>query len=173
MRAVLQRLIGQFTARSSAHAAPSSGRFVPPGDYYSPIPSPEEVRSRHERIFDRAVRSLPGIELNEAAQLQLLDAFSRYYGDLPFTRKQIPENRYYFDNDFYWYGDAITLYSMIRHVEPRRIVEVGSGFSSAVMLDTNARFFRDGIHCTFIEPYVDRLRSLLRESDAVDLLEQG
>ena len=56
------------------------------------------------------MRSLPGIDLNEAAQLQLLGAFSRYYGDLPFTRQQIPENRYYFDNDFYSYGDAITLY---------------------------------------------------------------
>ena len=172
MRAVLQRLVGQFSVRSSAQAVPSSRTFVPPGDYYSPIPSLEDVRSRHERIFDRAVRSLPGIDLNEAAQLQLLGAFGRYYGDLPFTRQQTPENRYYFDNAFYSYGDAITLYSMIRHVEPRRIVEVGSGFSSAVMLDTNARFFSDGIRCTFIEPYADRLRSLLRESDAVDLLEQ-
>ena len=45
--------------------------------------------------------------------------------------------RYYFWNIFYCYSDAIFLYCIIRHFKPSRIVEIGSGFSSAVMLDTN------------------------------------
>src|SRR5262249_51820098 len=59
----------------------------------------------------------------------------------------------------------ITLYGMIRHLKPQRIVEVGSGFSSAVMLDTSDRFFGGTISCTFIEPHPERLSSLLREGD--------
>ena len=39
------------------------------------------------------------------------------------------------------HADAIFLYSLLRLQQPRRIIEVGSGFSSAVMLDTIDRFF--------------------------------
>ena len=39
---------------------------------------------------------------------------------------------------------------MIRHYRPKRIVEVGSGFSSAVMLDTNELFFNNNIQMNSI-----------------------
>jgi hypothetical protein len=49
--------------------------------------------------------------------------------------------------------------------QPKRIVEVGSGFSSCVILDT-AELFLDGkVECTFVEPYPERLLSLLRLED--------
>jgi hypothetical protein len=44
-------------------------------------------------------------------------------------------------------------------------VEVGSGFSSAAMLDVNDRFFGGNILFTFVEPYPERLHSLLTERD--------
>jgi hypothetical protein len=56
---------------------------------------------------------------------------------------------------------------MIRHYKPKRIIEVGSGFSSAVMLDTNECFFGNEINLTFIDPYMDRLNMLLREPNRV------
>jgi predicted O-methyltransferase YrrM len=54
---------------------------------------------------------------------------------------------------------------MIRHLNPKKIIEVGSGFSSAVMLDTNEKFMQNTIHCSFIEPYPKRLKSLLKSDD--------
>jgi len=48
---------------------------------------------------------------------------------------------------------------------PRRIVEVGSGFSSAVMLDTVEKFFPGQTEITFIEPHADRLMSILKSGD--------
>lgn len=42
---------------------------------------------------------------------------------------------------------------MIRHFKPKRIIEIGSGFSSDNMLDTNELFFDNKIEITFIEPY--------------------
>jgi hypothetical protein len=54
---------------------------------------------------------------------------------------------------------------MIRRFQPKKIIEIGSGFSSAVMLDTNELFFENKIKLTFIEPYASRLLSLMTESD--------
>jgi methyltransferase family protein len=50
-------------------------------------------------------------------------------------------------------------------VQPRRIIEIGSGFSSAVMLDTMDRFFNHAPHITFIEPCPVNLKQLLRPED--------
>jgi hypothetical protein len=55
---------------------------------------------------------------------------------------------------------------MLRWSQPRRLIEVGSGFSSALVLDTNDRFLHGELQCTFIEPYPERrLNKLLDGSD--------
>jgi hypothetical protein len=72
--------------------------------------------------------------------------------------------RYYFNNGSYEYTDAIILYSFIRHFKPKKIIEIGSGFSSAVMLDTND-IFNLKIKFSFIEPYPKLLYSLMRQND--------
>jgi len=41
---------------------------------------------------------------------------------------------------------------MILEFKPRRIIEVGSGFSSCLMPDTNERFFDAAIDITCIDP---------------------
>ena len=65
----------------------------------------------------------------------------------------------------YSYSDAIVLYSMMRHLRPQRIIEVGSGFSSAVMLDTNELFLGHQVACTFIEPHPECLLGLMSGDD--------
>src|SRR4051794_22818089 len=44
-------------------------KAAPPGHYYSPIPDMADVEARHEQIFERRRRDLPGIDLREAEQL--------------------------------------------------------------------------------------------------------
>ncbi len=61
------------------------------------------------------------------------------------------------------YPDAIFLYSFLRETKPARIIEVGSGFSSAVMLDTIDRFFPKAPEVTFVEP--NALRLTVKGSD--------
>ena len=61
---------------------------------------------------------------------------------------------------------ARLLASAIMAMRPSRYIEVGSGFSSAVVLDVNEEFRSDDpIACTFIEPVPDRLDSILTETD--------
>jgi len=68
----------------------------------------------------------------------------------------------------YCEADAAVYHSMIRRYQPRRIIEVGSGFSTAVALDT-AEDHHLSMDITCIEPYPDRLESLIRTNDDVHL----
>ena len=94
--------------------------------------------------------------------------------------------RYYFDNNAYCHSDGICLYSMIRHLAPKRIIEVGSGFSSALMHDVNDMFFKLGnnpsqmttggggqlqdiIHITHIEPYPKVLARIFSPQEFANL----
>jgi predicted O-methyltransferase YrrM len=138
---------------------------VPPGHFYSPIADPADVQAFAAQIFNPDRRTLPGIDLREEEQLRLLEELARYYPEQPFHDDKQPGLRYFFRNDLYSYADAICLYAMLRHARPRRVIEVGSGFSSAVMLDTNDLFFGGAIAMQFIEPYPERLYSLLTEKD--------
>jgi predicted O-methyltransferase YrrM len=153
----------KYVARKSGYA--KYKLHVPPGHFYSPIPNLTEVRAFEDTVFTQDRRSLPAIDLNEEEQLDLLQILSSYYGDMPFSASKRDGLRYYFDNDLYCHSDAIFLYSMIRHFRPKKIIEVGSGFSSCVMLDTNELFFAGTIQIEFIEPYPDRLYSLLGPRD--------
>jgi len=142
--------------------------LYPPGHFSSPIPDIREVLSREEEIFDQGVRDIPGIDLREHQQVSLLESLSMYYVDLPFTPNSIEARRYYYENDFFSYGDAIILFSMLRHYRPRRVIEIGSGFSSALMLDTKELFLGDSTNLTFVEPNPHRLLSLLKNHEADD-----
>lgn len=139
--------------------------WVPPGHYYSPIPSLEEIKLKEKEIFDKIPKNLPGINLNESEQLKLFQHFRQYYQEIPFESHKKLGFRYFFENPAYSYSDAICLYCMIRYAQPKKIIEVGSGYSSCVTLDVNELFFDEKISCTFIEPYPELLLSLMKDSD--------
>ncbi len=92
---------------------------------------------------------------------------------MPFSWEGRRGFRYRFDNPSYSYADGIFLYSLLRHLAPRRLIEVGSGYTSALTLDTNQHFLGGRLNCTFIEPYPELLNSLLRPEDrpSVTLIE--
>jgi predicted O-methyltransferase YrrM len=140
-------------------------QFVPPGHFYSPIPALDDIRSNEHAIFGDVSQRIPGIDLQEEEQVRLLVDFKRYYDELPFGEKKTRNLRFFFANPAYSYSDAIFLYCMIRHVKPARVIEVGSGYSSCLMLDTNDLFFNGTIATTFIEPYPELLLSLITEED--------
>ena len=139
--------------------------WAPPGHFYSPIPSIDEVKARENELFSDQPKEIQGINLNEQEQLALFDKFKEYYKEQPFSADKTPHLRFFFDNSAYSYSDGIILHCMIRHLKPKRIIEIGSGYSSCAILDTNELFFDNGIDCTFIEPYPQLLQSLIKPSD--------
>ena len=140
-----------------------SARFFPPGHFYSPLPSREEIA----RAFERGGFGppFPGVDLNEAGQQARLERFAESYKTQPFPEEPIAGRRFHLNNHSYGYYDAIMLYLMLREAGTRRVIEVGSGFSSALMLDANDHAFGKTMSFTFIDPDMSRLRPLLREGD--------
>jgi hypothetical protein len=139
--------------------------FYPPGHYYSPIVNSEYVRQCHDVIWASKATISNAIELNIFHQLELLKDFSQYYSEMPFKEHKNNGLRYYFDNPYFNAFDSIVFYSFMRHFRPGRIIEVGSGFSSAVSMDINRLFFKNKIQLRFIEPYPERLLSLIKDED--------
>ncbi|MUG98649.1 class I SAM-dependent methyltransferase [Scytonema sp. UIC 10036] len=139
--------------------------WVPAGHYYSPIPSINEIKLKEKQIWNNSEKQVLGVDLNEQEQVSLLNELQQYYQELPFDSSKKENLRYFFENPAYSYSDAIFLYSMIRYVKPKRIIEVGSGYSSCVTLDTNELFFNNTISITLIEPYPELVRSLMKEED--------
>jgi predicted O-methyltransferase YrrM len=138
----------------------------PPGHFYSVLVSVDDIKKRENEIWQpEPPLQIPGIDLQIKDQLELVHSLQQYYADLPFSNEKQEGLRYNYSNDYFCHTDGIMLYSMMRHFKPERIIEIGSGYSSALMLDTNELFFDSAIELTFIEPYPERLFSLLKNSD--------
>jgi predicted O-methyltransferase YrrM len=147
------------------HALSANSEQFTPGHFYSTIPCRDEVRRDADRIFDLSLRQLAGIDLNIEGQLATLEHLKAFYPEQPFGDEPRQSLRYFFRNDSYTHADALFLHCIIRWMKPKEIVEVGSGNSSFVMLDTNEIFFNGRIRVTCIEPYDALLRSRLKDRD--------
>ncbi len=135
----------------------------PPGHFYSPIPSIDTINNYHR--LKKIKLTINGINLNINKQLSMVKKFKMYLDDFRFPENKSKNYRYYLKNSNYSYGDAFTLYSFIRFLKPKRIIEIGSGYSSALMLDVSEIFFRNKIEIIFIEPFPELFISLIKESD--------
>jgi hypothetical protein len=135
----------------------------PPGHFYSSIPSSQEILRRKDVVFSRQ-DDLLGIDVNLPIQIEYLRAFAAYLQEEPFYEP--PQSaRYNIHNDTFTYDDAPILHYMLRYLRPARVVEIGSGNSSACMLDTNDAYLNRMINFTFIDPYCDNLRRILTDDD--------
>lgn len=134
-------------------------RFSPLGHFSSPLPSRDEVAA----AFSRGGYGppFPAVDLNADGQFALLKELATYYPDLPFPEKATTGRRFYMANSSYGPYDACVLYGMMRHLQPRRIVEVGCGYSSAAILDLNDALFGGMLALTFVDPDLAQFRRLL------------
>ncbi len=139
-------------------------KFAPPGHFYSPLPDPDNILNLYQKI-DKS-RNPTGIEINGDRQIELLKKFQKYISVIPFGDGFKQNNtRYFFNgNEWYSYGDAIVLFCMINYFKPERLIEVGSGYSSLVTLDT-CELLNLKTRITFIEPYPDLILSILSDRD--------
>ena len=148
------------------HLWESAGFHVTPVHFYSPIPNTAELPGD---IWEKET-ALAGIEMNERGQLTLLAAVKRFqseYNALPQEPAEAPE-RFYLKNPMFGGMDALVLYGMVRHFQPRSVVEVGSGFSTRLFVEAARGNGPTQIVC--IEPMPDRI--LKDGSLPVTLIEQ-
>lgn len=161
----LKGVLNKLPYVRTLHKLNKNSKF-PAGHYYSPVVSLEDIKQRQNEIWSlEEISSIEGIDLNTSEQLSLIKSLSKFYEELPFPVRKEKGFRFSYYNSYYTYTDAIVLFGMIRNFKPTRIIEIGSGYSSALMLDTNEKFFQGKIQLTFIEPYSkDRLKLLIGDS---------
>jgi predicted O-methyltransferase YrrM len=132
----------------------SYGFHVTGRHFYQPIPS---MAGLPLSLWNR-VSDVPGIDMQEEQQKQLLSdivaKFKDEYMAIP-TGASTQEFHYYLGNAAFDAVDAEMLFALIRLFKPRRIYEVGSGFSTLLAADALRRNRADGYSCRFIaiEPY--------------------
>ena len=69
-------------------------------------------------------------------------------------------------------GQKVPVTGRHRHLRPARYLEVGSGYTTALALDTNERYLDGAMTVTAIEPHPELLRGVLRADDRVEVLSE-
>ena len=139
-----------FLAQSHPEISDRWGYHIRPIHYYEPIP---DFRSITTEQLERR-REFRSIDFGWDAQLQLLRDLSAF---------RIEFEAADFKNDYFNGLDAAVFYSLIRHLRPRHVIEIGSGYSTRFAhkaLTRNA----DGGRLTCIEPHPEERLNGLRLS---------
>lgn len=102
-------------------------------------------------------RDLPGIDLRPQAQQELLARLTYQEELLAIPYHDPGGQKPFYRNGYFETGDAEILYSLIRLQKPRRLIEVGSGFSTLFARHAiEANLQEDPTYCcehVCIEPY--------------------
>ncbi len=121
--------------------------------YYQPLVNPK----RHLTRSLRQDRPLAGIDMNETEQLALLAKFHYNEELLIFPTEKPVTQTFYYNNNSFLAGDAEYLYNVIRHYQPKRIIEVGSGHSTLMAINAVKQNRKENTSYTCehicIEPY--------------------
>jgi hypothetical protein len=139
--------------------------YAPPGHFYSPIVNTAELTSVIPEIRPGVEVRLADVRIDLGAMEQFWHRLLPILRGTPFTVERSADRRYYFDNPAFSFADSMMLRAMILHFRPRRIVEVGSGYSSACALDTTFDEAKLDCDIVFVEPYPELLRQLMRVGD--------
>src|SRR5215831_15953132 len=145
----LSRLFKRFASLSS-----SRGTLFPAGHFYSPIVDTSELRARQSSLWPGA-HTILGIDFNDAYHGKVLgEYFPQYYGEFAYPLRSDGDNlTFYVENDQFSWLDCRALFVLLRAWQPKRFIEVGSGFSTLLVADVNRRFLGGTMDITCIEPY--------------------
>jgi predicted O-methyltransferase YrrM len=131
-----------------------ANRF-PLGHYYSPLPDQRELaREPHRsRLWPERERPIPGVDWNEDEQARLADTFAQQDRLALVDEETTDPTVYWTRNDQYPALDAWALEAMLRYLRPRRMIEIGSGYSSLITARVNREFLQGAMRFVCIEPY--------------------
>jgi hypothetical protein len=147
--AVMPICLNKPQFRELFHDWEQRGFHVTPARFNQPVP---DTQSLNEKLWTQP-SELIGIDMKERAQLDLLKTFSKFLAEceqFP-TGPIVERDRFYLGNGLFDGIDALVAYCMVRHFQPRLIIEVGSGFSSLVMGHAAAKNGSAPLVC--VEPF--------------------
>jgi hypothetical protein len=142
LRELARRLTSALARATGLRLVRTSRHHVIERGYYAPVPDESELTPE---VWN-ARSDLAGIDLDLDAQLRWardeLGAFIREWS--PRLDGEPGDGRFFLNNGSYQSVDAEILYAVIRRFRPRRIVELGSGFSTLAAGEACARNAAEG-----------------------------
>jgi Methyltransferase domain len=124
--------------------------------HYSPVPDVRKFTAEpaRSRIWPSAPKETPGIDWRPDAQVRLLSAELGVQEAIRFPDGPTGDpTEYHTANRFFSPLDAWVLQAMLRHFRPRRMIEVGCGWSSLVTARVNREHLGAAMEFTCIEPH--------------------
>lgn len=136
------------------------GLQIFPTDFNSPAPVIKELS---EALWSGPSAHV-GVDLRDEQQLRLLGSLAAKYKaeyDAFPTSPTPDRSQFYLGNGWFEKIDAEMLYSIVREFKPRKIVEIGSGFSTRLSMQAIHKNLQESRNheCEFlaIEPYPKRI----------------
>ncbi len=107
-----------------------AGYHVTPNHFFFPIPNSEALT---DGLWERE-SELVGVNMNPTDQLGLLkEVFPKYASETVYPKTQNGDpSEFYLENGSFGPVDAEVLHCLIRHFKPRKIIEIGAGYSTLV-----------------------------------------
>lgn len=126
------------------------GFHITPNHFYQPIPDTSKIPNS---IFEHRSEMI-GIKINENQQLNLLKnifiKFQSEYNAIPHIPS--PNSHIYSFNNLAFDGvDGLVYYCMIRSYKPKKVIEIGSGWSTKIA--AQAALLNKSTEVTSIEPF--------------------
>lgn len=105
------------------------GLHLTPVHFYFPIPDTRELAASYPHRTEAA-----GIDLRPDFQLQLLaEALAPFAPECDgWPREAAGEGGFHLANDSFGWIDPFVYHALVRHVKPKTVIEVGSGYSTLV-----------------------------------------
>ena len=133
------------------------GISIGPNHFYWPVPDLHSL----DHSSSKAEILNQGLDLRLARQLEFLTQVSEpYQAEWTFPDKPAGSRRYHYNNGFFETVDAEIAYSIVRSFKPARIIEVGGGYSTRLLVEAaRANLEQDGVKAELItiDPCLDRL----------------
>src|SRR5690606_18816765 len=124
----------------------------PPGHFCSPLGDPDELDARRDELWP-ARGEAPAFDLQAQGQRALLrEVMPALLQAFDYPVEPAEAHRFHLGNSQFPHADARALFALLRHWRPRRLVEVGSGFSTLLSADVNLRFLDGGMRIVAVEP---------------------
>lgn len=129
-------------ATDEYEVAPKGRYDIVPRNYYSPIPDLEQLP---EDIWDRR-SALGGVELGiDRAMVMVETELAPFVAELDIPADgPAPPGEFFLHNENYESVDAELLYALLRARKPRRVLELGSGYTTLLIGDACRRNAADG-----------------------------
>lgn len=135
------------------------GIHITPNHFYFPIPDTRNLKNelwlKHSDMI--------GININDEMQINLLSEFcskfKKEYDKFPINQTEIPY-KYFVTNNFFRVVDGEIYYCMIRFFKPKKIIEVGGGYSTYIAAEAilkNKKEDGKESELIVIDPYPNKL----------------